>query len=59
MSQTKVGNDLPDRVIVHWNRRGEILPEVLGMRQDLLEELVDGIHVDHQGLIKELGKLLR
>ena len=52
-------NTLADRVTMHWNTQGRIHPEVLGMRQDKLRELIHSIRDDHYELIAELRALLR
>lgn len=59
MPTMTTGNELADRVTFHWNTQGRILPEVLGMRQDDLRELLFNVRDDHHELIAAIRALLR
>ena len=50
---------LSDQVVLHWNTKGRIHPEVLGMRQDEIRELIRNVRDDHHELIVALRALLR
>jgi len=51
--------DLSGQVVLHWNTSGRVHPEVLGMRQDELRNLIRDIGEEHHELIVVLRGFLR
>jgi len=47
-------NDVCERAIQHFHETGEVLPEVLALRRELLKEVIDGVPESEVGLLKAL-----
>lgn len=50
-------NDICERAIAYWEENRKILPEILGLRGDLVEEVIDGINDTYKELLTELREL--
>lgn len=50
-------NDICERAIAYWEENHKILPEIFGLRGDLIEEVIDGINDTYRELIDGLREI--
>lgn len=47
--ESKVGNDIRERVVDHWKETGQILPGLAALGKGKVQEVIDGIDEKKEG----------